>query len=157
MSLSWKNSVEKLHLITKHKPLKVDAKVNRHLRSISFFFLLSSSFVESREEMGTDKDTRDQWQQTVSNCVVFRFLYVCWSELWGHRRCNFGNKITVYRRSLRSPRWKRNVFHPLSPLSMDRNLILLEMNYPLFSIIAQIPLSMLLRYVGCPRRDIKRR
>lgn len=91
-------------------------------------------------------------RQTVSNCVVFCFLYVRRSELRGHRRSNFGNKITVYRRSLRSSRWKRNRLprfpFPLSCLrSYPRRL--LETNCLFSSIMARIFLSVLRRYVAC--------
>lgn len=98
----------------------------------------------------------DVSRQTVSNCVVFCFLYVRRSELWGHRRSNFGNKITVYRRSLRSSRWKRNRLPRFpSSLSCLRSYPrrLLETNCLFSSIMARIFLSVLRRYVACPREQ----
>lgn len=102
-----KDSTKKVRLSAKHEPLNTDAKVNWHLCLISLLF---SGIMEGRRE-GDERDCEDTRargyprsvaaavsRQTVSNCVVFCFLYVRWSELWNRHRSNFGNKITVYRR-----------------------------------------------------------
>lgn len=88
----------------------------------------SSFFFSGDGERRTGRDERDSEdraqgyprsvatvvsQQTVSNCVVFCFLYVRWSELWNRHRTNFGNKITVYRRYPFEAR-DGNVTFPLS-------------------------------------------
>lgn len=102
-----KGSGKKICLSAKYEPLNTDAKVNWHLCLIPLLFFSGMVKGEARgiKEIARTrhKDTRDRWrpavsQQTVSNCVVFCFLYVRWSELWNRHRSNFGNKITVYRR-----------------------------------------------------------
>lgn len=102
-----KDSGKKVRLSVKHEPLNTDAKVNWHLCLISLLF---SGIVRGEEgemrEMARTQGAQEYprsvvaavSRQTVSNCVVFCFLYVRWSELWNRHRSNFGNKITVYRR-----------------------------------------------------------
>lgn len=142
-----KDSSKKVRLSAKHEPLNTDAKVNWHLYIWYLFFFQESWGTKrgrwEREIARTQEreDTRDRWaaavsRQTVSNCVVFCFLYVRWSELWNRHRSNFGNKITVYRRypfGVRDGNVTPSTPHCPFPRSVTsciwRRIILLFLNY----------------------------
>ncbi|TGZ42182.1 hypothetical protein DBV15_05617 [Temnothorax longispinosus] len=84
-----------------------------------------------------------------------QFPIVLYSASFMFAEVNFGATAAMVTSSI-----SRLLFPPVPP-PYDRNLILLETNYPLFSIMAQILLSPLdpeIR-IGCPRRDgrIRRR